>query len=99
MPEFKFTRKALQDLTDIWNYTFDTWSEKQADIYYKELLKECKVISKNPSIGKSYTRINNQLKGHQVNKHLIFYQVISNNDIKIIRILHERMDLKRRLKN
>ena len=29
------------DLTEIWNYTVDTWSESQADKYYDELLNFC----------------------------------------------------------
>lgn len=28
------SNKAVDDLTEIWNYTFDEWSEQQADNYY-----------------------------------------------------------------
>lgn len=31
MAEIRFTRKAVEDLSDIWNYTTDKWSEQQAD--------------------------------------------------------------------
>lgn len=27
-------QEAIDDLNDIWDYTFDKWSEKQADKYY-----------------------------------------------------------------
>lgn len=33
MDEIRFTRKAVEDLSDIWNYTADMWSERQADTY------------------------------------------------------------------
>jgi len=34
MAQFKLTNNAVKDLSDIWNYTFDAWSESQADKYY-----------------------------------------------------------------
>ncbi|WP_420318747.1 type II toxin-antitoxin system RelE/ParE family toxin [Ekhidna sp.] len=34
MANYQLTNLAVQDLTDIWNYTFDNWSEQQADVYY-----------------------------------------------------------------
>ncbi len=52
MASFKLTKSALKDLSDIWNYTFDTWSESQADKYYKLLLSSCQAIAKNPKQGK-----------------------------------------------
>lgn len=30
-------QEAIDDLNDIWNYTFEKWSEKQADTYYSTL--------------------------------------------------------------
>ena len=38
MAKYLLTNKAVEDLADIWNYTFDVWSEKQADAYYNMLL-------------------------------------------------------------
>jgi len=38
MAKLKFTNNAVKDLTDIWSYTLDTWSENQADKYYKPSL-------------------------------------------------------------
>jgi toxin ParE1/3/4 len=34
MTKVKFTKIAVKDLSDIWNYTADNWSERQANIYY-----------------------------------------------------------------
>ncbi len=34
MANYILTNKAVDDLSSIWNYTFDFWSEQQADIYY-----------------------------------------------------------------
>ena len=39
MVRYKFTNKAVEDLTKIWNYTVIEWSESQADIYYEMLIE------------------------------------------------------------
>lgn len=46
MYKFRFTNKTVEDLTTIWNYTFDNWSESQADIYYLLLIENCKGIAR-----------------------------------------------------
>ncbi len=57
----------------------------------------CNSIGENPEIGKEYEGINRSLLGLKSEKHIIFYQQISSDRIEIIRILHERVDLKNRL--
>ena len=90
-------QEAIDDLNDIWNYTFGEWSEKQADRYYETIKLACKSIGEKPDIGKNYFGIFENLLGLKSGKHIIFYQIISENKIEVIRILHERMDLKNRL--
>ncbi len=97
MAKFKLTHKAVEDLTRIWNYTFEKWSEDQADKYYFVLLENCQHITDNPGLGKNYTAISMELFGFKVNRHIIFYRKIDDKSIEITRILHERMDLKNRL--
>jgi toxin ParE1/3/4 len=90
-------QQAIDDLNDIWAYTFEEWSERQADKYYASLEFACTQIGKNPELGKKYKGINSNLLGLRVGKHIIFYQIIAKDEIEIIRILHERMDLKNRI--
>ncbi|MFT3946253.1 MAG: type II toxin-antitoxin system RelE/ParE family toxin [Agriterribacter sp.] len=97
MAKYKLTNKAVEDLTKIWYYTFDKWSEKQADKYYEMLLENCQHIADDPNIGKHYKGIKEELFGLKVNRHIIFYRISNNNPIEITRILHERMDLKNRI--
>jgi toxin ParE1/3/4 len=94
MAKFFLTNKAILDLSDIWNYTFDNWSEEQADNYYQMLLDNVQVIVDKPNIGKSYEPVLKRLFGHKVGRHIIFYTIESEKEILIIRILHEQMDLK-----
>lgn len=90
-------QEAINDLTEIWNYTFQEWSENQADKYYKTIKQACKKIGENPGIGKSYTEISKHLLGLKSGKHIIFYHLISEDEIEVIRILHEKMDLKNKI--
>jgi len=98
MAKFKLTKNAVKDLSDIWNYTFDAWSESQADKYYKLIINACDTIAKKPQHGKVYEEIYPDLKGKKASKHIIFYRLMEDNSIEITRILHERMDLKNKLK-
>jgi toxin ParE1/3/4 len=98
MAKFKLTNSALKDLSDIWNYTFDTWSESQADKYYKLILNACSAIAEKPEQGKVYEEIYPNLKGKKASKHIIFYRVMDDKSIEVTRILHERMELKNKLK-
>lgn len=97
MAKVIFRQEAINDLTDIWDYTFQEWSGNQADNYYDTIKLACKSIEANPNIGKIYTEISKSLFGLKSRKHIIFYHQISENEIEVIRILHERMDLKNRI--
>ena len=98
MAKLIMRQSAINDLTEIWEYTFDEWSEKQADKYYNEIKLACHELANNSKHGKAYTDISKNLLGYQINKHIIFYHHLSDNEIEVIRVLHERMDLKSRLK-
>ncbi|MBO5195027.1 MAG: type II toxin-antitoxin system RelE/ParE family toxin [Bacteroidales bacterium] len=99
MSELHFTNKAVGDLDDIWNYTVDEWSETQADLYYNMLIESCrKIACSRGTIGKIYDDILPGLYGYKSGRHIIFYKNTSGNDILIVRILHERMDIRSRLR-
>jgi len=97
MAEYKMTNKAVEDLSKIWDYTFEVWSEQQADKYYNGLISDCQEIAENPDLGKNYEGISKQLLGIKANRHIIFYRTLNENYVEITRILHERMDLKKRI--
>ena len=98
MGKYQLTNLGVRDLSDIWNYTFDNWTERQADAYYEQLVNTFESIASNPDQGRNYDGIRADLYGFKVNRHIVSYRIISNELVEITRILHERMDLKNRLK-
>lgn len=97
MAKYRLTQKAVADLADIWNYTYDMWSEDQADKYYNMLIDTCGQIADNPGLGKGYSIINNNLMGFRAGRHIIFFRSIGADEIEVIRIIHEQIDLGNRL--
>lgn len=97
MAKFHLTNLAIEDLSNIWEYTFDTWSEKQADKYYNKHLLSCNEIAKKPKMGKQYDIVTKGILGFKSEEHIIFYSIISKNEIEVIRILHGVMDLKNKI--
>lgn len=96
MASFIISEQAKKDLADIWNYTASEWSEEQAIRYYNGLLDSCEHIAKNPEItGRSYNEVRPNLRGANSGRHIIFYRILSNNKIRIVRILHMSMDYSR----
>ncbi len=97
MADYRLTNKAVEDLNGIWDYTFDNWSEEQADRYYEMLLNSCQNIADKPNLGRNYDGITTDLFGFKSNRHIIFYRKFETAPIEITRILHGRMDLKSRI--
>jgi toxin ParE1/3/4 len=98
MAKYELTQKATKDLGKIWNYTVDTWSDNQADKYYHMLLDSCQEIADGKIKGKQYEGIYPGLLGIKTGKQIIFYQQMEKDRVEIARILHERMDLRRRIR-
>jgi toxin ParE1/3/4 len=94
MEKFKFSKKAIEDLSAIWEYTYDEWSELQADKYYNMLIETCNEIADNPDIGKDYSLIAKNIYGITSGRHIVFYRRLRPKNVEIVRILHEQMDLK-----
>jgi|SRR5665213_920169 len=97
MADYFLTNKAVEDLSKIWEYTYQVWSEAHADKYYKLLIDFCKEISDNPKMGRNYKEIDKNIFGYKASQHIIFYRIIKAREILVLRILHGRMDLKTRI--
>jgi len=83
---------AHQDLLDIWGYTNTRWGEAKADKYLLALEKVMHDLTSLPSLGRPIDSVKKQCRLIHHNQHLIIYQILQN-EISIIRVLHERMNV------
>jgi len=97
MASYTLTNKAVLDLSAIWEYTVETWSERQADKYYFMLLDTCQDLADGKASGKIYPEINTEILGFRAGQHILFYRKLSHDKVEVARILHTQMDLKNRI--
>jgi len=97
MAKVYLTKKAVDDLEEIWDYTVETWSENQAEIYYSLLIDSCQELANKPNLGKSYEVVEKNVLGFKSGQHIIFYRIVTEMEIEVVRILHFMMDIKKLL--
>ena len=73
-------------------------SKEQADRYYDLIIGEIEFIADNYLIGKSAEQTRKDYRVTKIKSHLIFYKKAENETVEIVRILHQRMDIKKWLK-
>ena len=97
MAEYILSEKALEDLNSIWIYTAENWSVEQANRYYNLIVDEIEYVSENFDSAKDFGAIRRNYAYSKVKSHLVFFKKTENSELEVVRILHERMDVKNRL--
>ena len=91
---YKISIEAEKDLENIWLYTLENWSIEQADYYFDLIMNEIEYLAVNPKFGQDFGEIRKGYFRSRIKSHFIFYRInIKNNEIEIIRILHQQMDV------
>ena len=70
MANYSLTNKAVEDLSKIWEYTFEAWSEFQAEKYYYMLLDTCQDLADGNISGKPYPEVNFEIFGCKAGLHI-----------------------------
>ncbi len=96
MPELVIRPRARSDIKKIWRYTYDNWGEKQADIYTEALGQAIEEMTKNPEMGNSIEHIRKGYRLYHFKHHFVIYR-LSLIVIDVVRVLGEKMDVKRHL--
>ena len=79
-------------------YTQKKWGKEQRKIYIGQFDKTFHMLSEKPTLGNKCDFIKPGYQKFPVTSHIVFYRVISQSEIEIVRILHKRMDAKTQLK-
>ena len=84
--KYRISKQAIDDLNDIWIYTFHKWSKEQADRYYDLIIGEIEFIADNFMTGKSVEQTRKNYRSTKIKTHLIFYRKVENDVVEIVRI-------------
>ena len=96
MRVYVFSKEAENDLVEIYRYGFINYGENKADLYIETLKEKCQFLADVPNLCPDRDEFNPPVKIHHHRKHLIIY-VIENDDILIVRLLHDRMDIQQHM--
>ena len=72
--------------------------DEQAERYVRMLFGEFARLADKPLVGRSYDNYRVGLRGYSCGKHVVLYRVLSRSKVRIVRILHDRMDFSKHLK-
>ncbi|MDR2206429.1 MAG: type II toxin-antitoxin system RelE/ParE family toxin [Flavobacteriaceae bacterium] len=95
--KYEISEKANEDIENIWLYTYENWSQEQADRYYRLIMDEIEFVAENFESGRSMEHLKKGYRATKVKSHIIFYKKSRKNITEIIRVLHQRMDIENRL--
>lgn len=98
MGKYIFSGKAEEDLIEIYRYGFLNYGEQKADLYVGTLKDKCQILANDPFPYREYDEFIPPVRIHSHKKHLIIYTA-EKDRILIIRILHERMNVHKQLKD
>lgn len=91
---------APERLLEIWTYTAEAWDDDQADEYVTGLISHAESLSQQRLRWKAVK----ERRFHGVfftryRQHYLFFREFPNGTIGVLSVLHESMDLPRRLKD
>jgi toxin ParE1/3/4 len=89
----QISSKALSDLEEIWIYTLKKWSKEQADRYYSLLIDDIEFLQSHYYTGKSAEYIRPGYRVSYVKSHIIFYKIVDDQKLEVIRILHQSVNI------
>jgi len=96
--DYKISVEATRDLEKIWLYTIENWSAEQADRYINLMFNEIEYLCSKPDSGTDFGHVRKGYFKAKMKSHLIFYKInVKENQIEVIRILHQIMDIENQL--
>ena len=96
MAGYVLSPAAQADLEEIWDYTVRHWGVAQAERYTRDIQAACEAASDGILVGRSAEDIRAGYRKIAVGSHVVYFRERPGT-LEIIRILHRRMDVARRL--
>ena len=94
----RLSRQAERDLESILQYTYETYGERQRQIYADALHEAFETITGTPGLGHRRPDLSARHLAFHVKHHFVVYTV-SGPTVNVSRILYERMDFMRHVRH
>ena len=91
--QLRFRPAAIADIEGIWDYSAERWGVEQADRYVLRLRETCLAIAREDLPGQDISLIRPGYRKQLSGRHVVYYRVIEDGAVDVIRILHQRMDV------
>ena len=91
MPAYSLSVKAAADVDGIFEYTFRTFGLDQARTYLAGLHAQLEELAAHPLRGRSAEILAPGLRRSEYQAHIVFF-VRQTDGVRVIRVLHKRMD-------
>lgn len=98
MVPYELTVPAQDDLKEIARYTLTQWGQEQSLHYARLLEKRFLEIAARTAYSRTFSKRYPQILVNRCEHHYIFYIHPEDKPPRIIAVLHERMDMLKRLK-
>ena len=92
MGRLLFTRRAREDLLDIWVYVASHTSEMVADRVCEQIERACQSLKQFPQLGRARPEIHADARGLVVERWLALYRVVEDG-VQVTRIVDAARDL------
>lgn len=89
---FRLTRKAEEDIIDIYIRGTRTFGPAQADAYHRKLEETFRLLAEFPQVARERTEISPPVRVHLCGAHIIVYRADADGNVLIIRVRHSRED-------
>jgi toxin ParE1/3/4 len=97
MTRYRFSPKAVEDLSDIWDYTVRQWDFAQAERYTRGIHEACEALADGRRQGQDAGHVRSGYRKQSAGQHVLYFRMGRDGRIEIVRILHQRMDADRHL--
>lgn len=89
---YRLTRKAAEDVSEIYSFGAEQFGVDQADFYHTLLQHTLEFLARNPLATRERLELSPPVRIHPVQSHLVIYEVETDGSILIIRVRHGHED-------
>ncbi len=94
---WSISKNAVGDLDQLRDSSVETWGSDQAYDYLSQLISDIDRVALKPASRRACDDIRPGLFRVKSGFHVIFYRQVESGSIRVVRVLHERMDFGSRL--